>query len=157
MPGVCRSWFPTGEGGNAGAFVLELDVGYLVGLLQHIALGSGTFVQILDSDGAEWIRANNCGVIGGNQILPAIPAEEAMPFGAGDGEVELAGERVQRVWVSRRDRGFTVVVNQPYEEILAPIEADQYRKMILNLLVTMLVTAIISLAETFFDEPTVGI
>lgn len=123
-------------------FQVELDVGYLVDLLQHVSLGEGTFVQVLDNTGTEWIRADSGGVVTGGESIGRIPMPAYTTLHPGGVIGEMGGRDVQREYVSRGDRGFTVAINQPVDEILAPVRADHVRQLILNILMTLLVAAI---------------
>lgn len=124
-------------------FLMELDVGYLVGLLQRVSLGDTTFIQILDETGLEWIRANSRGVITGGEGVERIQSTGYAGIQLGGMITGTDGQELQRQYVSRLDRGFTLVVNQSVDEILRPLQAGHVRQLILNVLMTLLVTAII--------------
>lgn len=122
--------------------LIELDIGYLSGLLQHIELGEG-FIQVLDSAGGEWMRANESGVVVGGPSVPAQPQTNERSLIAGEADLKLGGEYFQYVFVSRPRNGFTVTVAQPFDEILAPLQAGQTKQLIANSLMTVLVVSIV--------------
>lgn len=123
--------------------IVELDIGYLAGLLQHIELGTRGFLQVLDSRGAEWMRADSGGVIVGGEELPPIkPASEGR-VASGHREFELDDTRFQYVHVTRAPHAFSVAIAQPEPEILASLMANQRLQFGLNVLMTALVVGII--------------
>ncbi|MCD1646375.1 putative bifunctional diguanylate cyclase/phosphodiesterase [Marinobacter adhaerens] len=123
--------------------LVELDIGYLAGLLQHVELGPKGFIQILDAKGDEWMRADTNGVILGGLRIPRIKPALTGRLNTGTNRFESAGQRYQQVFVTRPIHGFTVSVTQPFAEILGPLWSDQYKQLILNLLMTLLVGCIV--------------
>ena len=122
--------------------LIELDIGYLAGLMQNVELGSG-FIQILDSTGDEWLRANESGVVVGGPPMPGIsPAHEGR-FVSGEATIELPEGRYQYVFVTRPRNGFTVAVAQPYEEIVSPLAPGRTKQLVANSLMTVLVMGIV--------------
>jgi len=123
--------------------LIELDVGYLGGLLQHIELGEKGFIQVLDADGGEWMRADTSGVIVGGAPVPGIKPALNGRIISGQ-SVFLAGEKThQFVFVTRPAHGFTVSVSQPYEEILGPLKSNQRKQLVINILMTLVVGGIV--------------
>lgn len=123
--------------------LVELDIGYLASLLQHVELGPGGFIQVLDAQGDEWMRADTSGVIVGGirvpRILPALHGRVS----SGQASFEASGERYQQAFVTRAIHGFAVSVSQPEAEILGPLRSDQYKQLVLNILMTLLVGGIV--------------
>lgn len=137
---------PTGERDISGLtrlVLVELDVGYLAGLLQQVELGPKGFIQVLDAKGDEWMRADTSGVILGGLWVPRI--EPAMDGRVRSGQTffDQDGQRFQYVYVTRAIHGFTVSVTQPYDEILGPLRSDQQKQFVLNILMTLLVGGIV--------------
>lgn len=53
--------------------VVQLDIGYLAVLLQHIDLGGSGLVRLLQDDGLERVRIDSSGVVAGDALLPGLP------------------------------------------------------------------------------------
>ena len=54
--------------------VVQLDVGYLAALLEHIDLGNSGILRLLDNEGQERLRINSSGVVAsGPQMRPDLP------------------------------------------------------------------------------------
>ena len=124
------------------AILVELDADYLVGLLKHVKLGAG-FVQILDSSGDEWMRADQSGILVGGPPVPRIEPAKAGQVVSGSKTVELATQRFQYVFVTRPTHGFSVGIVQPHEEILAPLENGHTKLLVANILMSLLVIGVI--------------
>lgn len=122
--------------------LIELDIAYLAGLLQNVELGSG-FIQILDSRGDEWMRANESGIVVGGPQVPKVQIAAEGRVVTGEATMELAGEQYQYVFVTRPANGFTVSVAQPYYEIFAPLTPGQNKQLIANSVMTLLVFGIV--------------
>ncbi|WP_273204722.1 putative bifunctional diguanylate cyclase/phosphodiesterase [Marinobacter subterrani] len=129
--------------GLARLILIELDIGYVAGLLQHVALGHRGFIQVLDSEGEEWMRADTSGVIVGGIRVPRIMPAMNGRVGSGQATFEANGERYQYAFVTRATHGFTVSVAQPFDEILGPMLSDQHNQLIVNILMTLLVAGIV--------------
>jgi len=128
----------------------------LQGLLQHVELGPKGFIQILDAKGDEWMRADTNGVVLGGIRIPRIEPALSGRLDTGTTTFESQGQGYQQVYVSRPIHGFTVSVTQPFEEILGPLRNDQYKQLILNLLMTVLVGCIVLwLVRTLKQEQSV--
>ncbi|OAN88392.1 deoxyribonuclease [Marinobacter sp. EhC06] len=137
---------PAGEPDSLGltrVVLIELDIGYLAGLLQHVELGPRGFIQVLDAEGAEWMRADTSGVIVGGLQVPRIEPALSGRVSSGQRTFEQNGQRYQYVFVTRAIHGFTVSVTQPFDEILAPLRSDQHKQLLLNILMTLLVGGIV--------------
>lgn len=122
--------------------LIELDIGYLASLLQNLELGSG-FIQILDSAGNEWMRANESGIVMGGPTLPKISPSEEGRVATSEAMVELPKGGYQYVTVTRPLNGFTVAVAQPITEILKPLMLGHTKQLIANSLMTVLVVGIV--------------
>lgn len=137
---------PTGERDHTGLFrliLIELDIGYLAGLLQQMELGSKGFIQVLDAQGDEWMRADTSGVIVGGVRVPRIQPALNGQLSSGQATFEENGEPYQYVFVTRPIHGFTVSVAQPFDEILGPLRSDQGKQLVLNIIMTLLVSGIV--------------
>lgn len=137
---------PAGERDTLGltrVVLIELDVGYLAGLLQHVELGPRGFIQVLDAEGAEWMRADTSGVIVGGLRVPRVQPALTGRVSSGQRTFEQDGQRFQYVFVTRAIHGFTVSVTQPFDEILGPLRSDQHKQLLLNILMTLLVGGIV--------------
>lgn len=137
---------PTGERDRTGLsrlILMELDIGYLAGLLQLVELGPKGFVQVLDAQGGEWMRADTSGVILGGVRVPRIQPALSGRISSGQATFEENGEPYQYVFVTRSTHGFTVSVAQPFDEILDPLRSDQQKQLVLNILMTLFVSGIV--------------
>lgn len=127
--------------GSSELALVELDTGYLASLMQNVQLGSG-FIQILDSTGEEWMRANESGIVVGGTPVPGIaPAREGRVVSE-ETTIDLPEGRYQYVFVTRPRNGFTVAVAQPYEEIFSSLALGRAKQIVANILVTVLVMGI---------------
>lgn len=115
--------------------LIELDVGYLLGLYQHIDLGKTGFIQLLDARGQEYLRANSSGVLIEKDGLTLPPTGEA----AGLFRARGALGEYQSAFNQVQPHGVTVVVHKQLAEILAPYEAGKARQYGINLLVSLVV------------------
>jgi diguanylate cyclase (GGDEF)-like protein len=123
--------------------LVELDIGYLAGLLRHLELGERGFIQILDGRGGEWMRADTRGVIVSGLSVPlGKPALNGL-IGNGHRVFQAGGETYQQVLVSREAHGFVISINQPHSEILARLQVAQGKQLIINLLMTIVVGAFV--------------
>ena len=123
--------------------LIELDIGYLAGLLQHVELGPRGFIQVLDSEGGEWMRADTSGVIVGGVRMSRIQPALNGRVSSGQATFEVNDELYQYVFVTRANHGFTVSVAQPHDEILGLLRSDQNKQLLLNVLMTLLVGGIV--------------
>ncbi|MGE8154780.1 bifunctional diguanylate cyclase/phosphodiesterase [Pseudomonas vancouverensis] len=117
--------------------VVQLDIGYLAGLFEHIDLGQSGMLRLLDSDGQERLRISNSGV-----VLSGVPITPELP-GSGDlaGKVtQFVGiEPFQSMYLRVPQRGFTVMVSQADDEILESSRQTYRRQFWLNLSMTVLI------------------
>lgn len=119
--------------------VVQLDIGYLAVLLQHIDLGSSGSLRLLQDDGLERLRIDRRGlVLAGEPLLPGL-ADRYQE--AGMLTQYLAGAAYQSLYRRVPERGFTVVVSQRQEEILAPSTQAYARQFWLNLGMTLMILA----------------
>jgi diguanylate cyclase (GGDEF)-like protein len=117
--------------------VVQLDVGYLAGLFEHIELGQSGMMRMLDNDGQERLRISNSGVmVSGASMTPELPA-------SGDITGMLIQHTVnggyQSMYLRVPQRGFSVVVSQSTDEILASSRLTYQRQLWLNLCMTLLI------------------
>lgn len=119
--------------------VVQLDIGYLAVLLQHIDLGSSGLVRLLQDDGLERLRIDSSGVVAaGDALLPKLPDS-----GNETGMLTqyAAGDPYQSLYRRLPERGFSVVVSQRQDEILAPSALAYSRQFWLNLSMTLMILA----------------
>lgn len=119
--------------------VVQLDVGYLAVLLQHIDLGRTGLMRVLQDDGQERLRIDSSGVVmTGDRLMPNLPetGEEAglLTQYSVEGAYQSLYRRVA-------NRGFSVVVSQQHDEILAPSALTYARQFWLNLSMTLMILA----------------
>ncbi|NIF17835.1 EAL domain-containing protein [Pantoea sp. Cy-639] len=119
--------------------VVQLDIGYLAVLFQHIDLGHTGLVRLLQDDGQERLRIDTSGVVvAGEALLPGLPD-------AGEASGQLTQYSLEGPFQSlyRRvpERGFSVVVSQRHDEILAPALLTADRQFWLNLSMTLMILA----------------
>jgi len=118
---------------------VELDAGYLSVLFQHIELGHSGLVRLLQDDGQERLRIDSQGVAArGRALLPTLPASASE---AGLITQSSADGVYQSLYRRLADHGFSVVVSQRHEEILAGASAASARQFWLNLCMTGLILA----------------
>ncbi|MHC5127971.1 putative bifunctional diguanylate cyclase/phosphodiesterase [Pseudomonas inefficax] len=119
--------------------VVQLDIGYLAVLLQHIDLGSSGLVRLLQDDGLERLRIDSSDVVvAGDALLPKLPDS-----GSETGMLTqyAAGDPYQSLYRRLPERGFSVVVSQRQDEILAPSALAYSRQFWLNLSMTLMILA----------------
>lgn len=119
--------------------VVQLDIGYLALLFQHIDLGSSGLVRLLQDNGLERLRIDTSGVVvGGDALRPALPDNGSQ---AGLLTQYAAGEPYQSLYRRVPERGFSVVVSQRQDEILARSTLAYARQFWLNLGMTLMILA----------------
>ncbi|MDD2113945.1 EAL domain-containing protein [Pseudomonas asiatica] len=119
--------------------VVQLDIGYLAVLLQYIDLGSSGLVRLLQDDGLERLRIDSSGVVvAGDALLPGLPDSGSE---AGMLTQYAAGDPYQSLYRRLPERGFSVVVSQRQDEILAPSTLAYSRQFWLNLSMTLMILA----------------
>ncbi|KXK72646.1 deoxyribonuclease [Pseudomonas monteilii] len=118
--------------------VVQLDIGYLAVLLQHIDLGGSGLVRLLQDDGLERVRIDSSGVVAGDALLPGLPDSGSE---AGMLTQYAAGAPYQSLYRRLPERGFSVVVSQRQDEILAPSTLAYSRQFWLNLSMTLMILA----------------
>ncbi|MEX5502366.1 EAL domain-containing protein [Pseudomonas putida] len=119
--------------------VVQLDIGYLAVLFQHIDLGRSGLVRLLQDDGLERLRINTSGVVvAGDALQPELP-----DTGSETGMLAqyVAGDAYQSLYRQVPERGFSVVVSQRQDEILAPSTLAYSRQFWLNLSMTLMIIA----------------
>jgi diguanylate cyclase (GGDEF)-like protein len=116
--------------------LVELDVGYLALLLRSTELGESGLVRLLDSADNERLHVNGSGVvISGIRLSPGLPAAQdrgrTVHFGA--------GQEYQSLFRRMPERGFSIVVSQQRDEILAPQDQIHRRQRWLNRAMTLVI------------------
>jgi diguanylate cyclase (GGDEF)-like protein len=117
--------------------LVQLDIGYLAALFEHIELGRSGMMRLLDNDGRERLRITSSGIVVSGMVLsPDLPAD-----GKDAGEITQYSFTTQYQSLYRRmsQRGFTVIVSQQREEILAPSRLAYERQLWLNLCMTLFI------------------
>lgn len=123
--------------------VVQLDIGYLAVLFQHIDLGHSGLMRLLQDDGQERLRIDTSGVVvAGDSFEPDMADADD----AGQLTQYAAGVPYQSLYRRVPERGFSVVVSQRYDEVLAPSALAFSRQFWLNLSMTLMI--IVSLAWT---------
>ncbi len=120
-----------------GVLLVQLDIGYLAVLFQHINLGHSGLMSLLDGAGQERLRINNSGV-----VISAVPLHSTLQNTAEDVgrlTVYVNGEGYQSLFRRIADRGFSVMVSQRNDEILASPQLAFGRQWWLNLCMTLLI------------------
>lgn len=117
--------------------LVQLDIGYLAVLFQHIDLGTSGLMRLLDNTGHERLRIGNSGVVvAGEALMPSLPdnleASGRISQFSGDG-------RYQSLYRKVSPRGFSIVVSQREDEILAPSRLLYERQLWVNLSLTLLI------------------
>lgn len=119
--------------------VVQLDIGYLAVLFQHIELGHSGLVRLLQDDGQERLRIDTNGVVvAGDALLPELPQGDQA---SGLLTQYAVGEPYQSLYRRVAERGFSVVVSQRHDEILAPTTLAFGRQFWLNLSMTLMILA----------------
>ena len=124
--------------------VVQLDIGYLAVLFQHIDLGDSGLMRLIQEDGQERLRIDTRGVVvtEGSFEPDMANTDEA----SGQLTQYAAGVAYQSLYRRVPERGFSVVVSQRYDEMLAPSTRAYSRQFWLNLSMTLMILA--SLAWT---------
>jgi len=118
-----------------GIMLVELDVGYLLGLYQHMDLGQTGLIQLLDAHNQEYLRANSNGVVMDRNQLTTPPTDDV----SGQFRATGAGGEYQSAYYRVPPHGLTVVVSKQLAEILSPYHAGRSRQYVINMLVSLVV------------------
>ena len=117
--------------------LVQLDIGYLTGLFQHVDLGTTGFVRLLDGTGHERLRISNNGVVvSGVSLAPALLKSKQ---DTGRMTHYAPGAIYQSLYRQIPQRGFSVMISQEHQEILATHVPAYHRQLWLNLSMTLLV------------------
>ncbi|MFJ3485964.1 putative bifunctional diguanylate cyclase/phosphodiesterase [Pseudomonas sp. NPDC090202] len=117
--------------------VVQLDVGYLAALFEHIDLGQSGMLRLLDSDSQERLRISSSGVVfSGAPLAPELPSQGEQ---VGMLAQHAASELYQSMYLRVPQRGFSVLVSQANDEILATSRLTNQRQLWLNLCMTLLI------------------
>lgn len=117
--------------------LVQLDIGYLAVLFQHIDLGSSGLMRLLDGVGQERLRISSSGV-----VISGVPLAPDLPANADEsGRLTLyaPGAEYQSLYRRVPHRGFSVMVSQTHDEILASHLRTYSRQFWLNLCMTALI------------------
>ncbi|MHC8305826.1 bifunctional diguanylate cyclase/phosphodiesterase [Pseudomonas sp. PB3P13] len=117
--------------------VIQLDVGYLAALFEHIDLGQSGMMRLIDNDGRERLRINSSGVVfSGAPLVPELPIA-----GGASGTLlqHSPAGLYQSMYLHVAQRGFSVIVSQVNDEILASSVLTYQRQFWLNLSMTVLI------------------
>ncbi len=119
--------------------VVQLDIGYLAVLFKHIDLGGSGLVRLLQDNGLERLRIDASGVVvAGDTLQPELPEGGSE---AGMLTQYVAGDAYQSLYRRVPERGFSVVVSQRQDEILAPSTLAYSRQFWLSLSMTLMILA----------------
>ena len=124
--------------------VVQLDIGYLAVLFQHIDLGKSGSMRLVQDNGGERLRIDNSGVVAaGDRFAPDMADADEV---TGQLTQYISGAPYQSLYRRVPERGFSVMVSQRHDEILAPSALAYSRRFWLNLSMTLMILA--SLAWT---------
>ncbi len=119
--------------------VVQVDIGYLAVLFQHIDLGSTGVMRLLQDDGLERLRIDTSGVVvAGDGLVPELPDNDSE---SGMLTQYSAGAPYQSLYRRVPEQGFSVVVSQRQDEILAASALAYARQFWLNLSMTLMILA----------------
>ncbi|KIY39552.1 deoxyribonuclease [Pseudomonas sp. 10-1B] len=119
--------------------VVQLDIAYLAVLFQHIDLGSTGVMRLLQDDGLERLRIDTSGVVmAADAMAPALPDSDRE---SGMLTQYSAGAPYQSLYRRVPERGFSVVLSQRQDEILAASAQAYARQFWLNLGMTLMILA----------------
>ncbi|MDF2643771.1 MAG: deoxyribonuclease [Pseudomonas sp.] len=117
--------------------VVKLDIGYLAALFEHIDLGRSGLLRLLDASGQERLRLSSSGVVVSGVPFQPEPSENGRT--AGTLVQEAGAEQYQSMYLQLPQRGFTVIVSQGLDEILASSTLTYKQQFWLNLCMTLLI------------------
>ena len=119
--------------------LVQLDIGYLAALFERIDLGRSGMMRLLDTTGQERLRITSSGVvISGAAFNPELPASAQE---AGEITQYAAAATYQSLYRRMAPRGFSVVVSQQRDEILASSRLTYERQFWLNVCMTVFILA----------------
>lgn len=122
-----------------GILLVQLDVGHLSGLFQNINLGESGLLRLLDEANRERLRISGNGVVvGGEPFHPELP--DTTESSGKLRQFNSSGSH-QSLYRRLTERGFSIIVSQQQEEILAPSRQIYKRQLYLNLGMTLLMLA----------------
>jgi len=117
--------------------LVQLDIGYLAALFERIDLGRSGMMRLLDNTGRERLRITSSGVvISGAALSPELPQSEQE---AGELTQYATSGEYQSLYRRVAQRGFSVVVSQQRDEILASSRLTYERQLWLNLCMTVFI------------------
>lgn len=117
--------------------LVQLDIGYLAALFERIDLGRTGMMRLLDNDGNERLRITESGiVVSGAPLTPALPDNDK---DAGEITQYSATADYQSLYLRMPQRGFSVIVSQQRDEILASSQLTYERQLWLNVCMTLFV------------------
>lgn len=117
--------------------LVQLDISYLAALFERIDLGRSGMMRLLDNDGHERLRITGSGiVISGAVLTPQLPKT-----GNEAGEITQYSSTAeyQSLYLRMPERGFSVIVSQQRDEILAASQLTYQRQLWLNVCMTLFV------------------
>lgn len=117
--------------------LVQLDIGYIAALFERIDLGRSGMMRLLDNNGHERLRLTNSGVV----VAGAVLSPELPNAGQEAGEITqyTATTEYQSLYRRLPQRGFSVVVSQQRDEILASSYLTYQRQLWLNLCMTLFI------------------
>ncbi|MFJ4055026.1 MULTISPECIES: putative bifunctional diguanylate cyclase/phosphodiesterase [unclassified Pseudomonas] len=119
--------------------VVQLDIGYLAVLFQHIDLGTTGLMRLLQDDGQERLRIDTRGV-----VMADVDFEPGLPASASESGLLIqyaSGQPYQSLYRRIDERGFSIIVSQRIDEILAPTALAYSRQFWLNWSMTVMILA----------------
>lgn len=117
--------------------LVQLDIGYLAALFEHIDLGQSGMMRLIDNIGRERVRISSSGVVfSGAPMTPELPGDGPV---AGMLPQHSPAGLFQSLYLRVPQRGFSVVVSQAEDEILASSLLASRQQFWLNLSMTVLI------------------
>ncbi len=117
--------------------LIQLDIGYLAALFEHIDLGQSGMMRLIDNIGRERVRISSSGVVfSGAPMTPELPGDGPV---AGMLPQHSPAGLFQSLYLRVPQRGFSVVVSQAEDEILASSLLASRQQFWLNLSMTVLI------------------
>ncbi|RAU44529.1 EAL domain-containing protein, partial [Pseudomonas sp. RIT412] len=117
--------------------VVQLNLGYLATLFEHLDLGQTGMMRWVDGAGHERLRISNTGIVVSG--VPLIPEVSSGADTTGQLLQRSGARDYQSLYQRVPQRGFSVVVSQSQDEILASSRLTYDRQLGLTLCMTLLI------------------
>ncbi|MDH0749846.1 EAL domain-containing protein [Pseudomonas sp. GD03842] len=127
----------TATGSMDRVLVVQLNLGYLATLFEHLDLGQTGMMRWVDGAGHERLRISNTGIVVSG--VPLIPEVSSGADTTGQLLQRSGARDYQSLYQRVPQRGFSVVVSQSQDEILASSRLTYDRQLGLTLCMTLLI------------------